>query len=87
MVKPPHLIGGVIQNLARTMDIRYISTQGADGRRVWIIQDQTCITTSGVNGKQSVSGAPRYELIDGSAGRAIGQDFEVAATGEILVRT
>ncbi|MBH1477351.1 MULTISPECIES: hypothetical protein [Bacteria] len=69
------------------MDTERIETRGEDGRVVSVIKHRTRIDTSDLSGRSWVEGLARYTLADGSAVNADGNDFEVVATGERLVRT
>lgn len=69
------------------METEQIETRGENGRRVWVIKHLTRIDTSDLDGPSWVEGLARYTLGDGSAVNADGEDFEVVATGERLVRS
>lgn len=68
------------------MENERIETRGEDGRRVLVFKfwpqfDATILPASGL-----AEGLPRYALANGSSVTFDGVDFEIAATGEELVR-
>lgn len=68
------------------MDIERIETRGEDGRRVLVVMHRNRIDTSDLDGPSSIEGLAQYQLVDGKLVSVDGDEFEVVATGEVLVR-
>ena len=68
------------------MENERIETRGEDGRRVLVFKFWPHIDAIPLPGSYLVEGVPRYALANGNSVTFDGVDFEIAATGEELVR-
>lgn len=68
------------------MENERIETRGEDGRRVLVFKFWPHFDATILPGTNLVEGLPRYALANGNSVTFDGVDFEIAATGEELVR-
>ncbi|MNN16747.1 hypothetical protein D3C81_1298980 [compost metagenome] len=69
------------------MENERIETRGEDGRRVLVFKFWPHFDATILPGTSLVEGLPRYALANGNSVTFNGVDFEIAATGEELVRS
>ena len=69
------------------MENERIETRGEDGRRVLVFKFWPQFDATILPGARLAEGLPRYALATGNSVTFDGVDFEIAATGEELVRS
>lgn len=69
------------------MENERIETRGEDGRRVLVFKFWPHFDATILPGTSLVEGLPTYALANGNSVTFNGVDFEIAATGEELVRS
>lgn len=69
------------------MENERIETRGEDGRRVLVFKFWPHFDATILPGTNLAEGLPRYALANGNSVTFDGVDFEIAATGEELVRS
>lgn len=70
-----------------SMENERIETRGEDGRRVLVFKFWPHFDATILPGTNLAEGLPRYALANGNSVTFDGVDFEIAATGEELVRS
>lgn len=69
------------------MENERIETRGEDGRRVLVFKFWPQFDATILPGARLAEGLPRYALANGNSVTFNGVNFEIAATGEELVRS